>query len=64
MFTLQELRTQAMQLPENQSAVLAAPLLESLPAVLHDEDSGAGEALLKGADPRLSWERAFGAAKK
>ena len=45
MVNLTELETQAMQLPDSQRAVLAAHLLDSLPAVLHDEDSGIAEAI-------------------
>jgi Putative addiction module component len=34
-----------MQLPEDQRAFLAAQLLESLPAILHDDDAGTAEAM-------------------
>lgn len=44
MVTLKELEEQAMQLTERQRAFLAAQLLESLPAMLHDEDFVAPEA--------------------
>jgi len=40
----------ALDLPENQRAVLAAHLLRSLPSVLHDEDEGIAEALRRDAE--------------
>jgi putative addiction module component (TIGR02574 family) len=43
--TIAEVEKLALDLPENQRAVLAAHLLGSLPAVLHDEDEGVAEAL-------------------
>lgn len=39
-----------MQLPENERAELAAHLLGSLPAVLHDDDEGVAEALRRDAE--------------
>lgn len=45
MQTLAELEHGAMELPENERAVLAAHLLNSLPACLSDEDDGVAEAL-------------------
>lgn len=45
MATLIEVEEQALRLPEDQRAVLAAHLLESLPAILHDVDGGVSEAL-------------------
>jgi len=39
-----------MQLPEDQRAALAAHLLDSLPAVLHDDDSGLAEAMRRDAE--------------
>lgn len=45
MQTLAELEHGAMELPENERAVLAAHLLNSLPACLSDEDEGVAEAL-------------------
>lgn len=44
MSTLLEVEKLAFELPETQRAMLAAHLLESLPAALHDEDEGLGEA--------------------
>lgn len=44
MLTLNEIEEQALSLPDNQRAALAAHLLDSLPAMLHDEDAGVAEA--------------------
>jgi hypothetical protein len=60
--TITELEKLALDLPEDQRAVLAAHLLGSLPAVLHDEDEGIAEALRRdaqlnaGAAPAISFE--------
>ena len=43
--TIAEVEKLALDLPENQRAILAAHLLGSLPSVLHDEDEGIAEAL-------------------
>ncbi|MEQ1860828.1 MAG: addiction module protein [Chthoniobacteraceae bacterium] len=48
--TIDEVEKLALDLPENQRAVLAAHLLRSLPAVLHDEDDGIAEALRRDAE--------------
>ena len=48
--TIIEVERLALDLPENQRAVLAAHLLESLPRVLHDEDEGIAEALRRDAE--------------
>lgn len=50
MATIVEVEKLALDLPENQRALLAAHLLGSLPAVLHDEDEGISEALLRDAE--------------
>lgn len=50
MATITEVAKLALDLSENQRAVLAAHLLESLPSVLHDEDEGMAEALRRDAD--------------
>jgi Putative addiction module component len=47
---LTELEGQVMQLPEDQRAFLAAQLLESLPAILHDDDAGTAEAMRRDAE--------------
>lgn len=43
--TITEVEKLALDLPENQRALLAAHLLGSLPSVLHDEDEGIAEAV-------------------
>ena len=50
MVTLTELDEQVLQLPEDQRAFLAAQLLESLPAILQDEDAGVAEAMRRDAE--------------
>ena len=48
--TITELEKLALNLPENQRAVLAAHLLGSLPSVLDDEDEGIAEALRRDSE--------------
>ena len=48
--TITEVEKLALDLPENQRAVLAAHLLGSLPSILHDEDEGIAEALRRDAE--------------
>ena len=50
MVTIVEVEKLAVDLPENQRALLAAHLLGSLAPVLHDEDEGIAEALLRDAE--------------
>jgi hypothetical protein len=50
MATIAEIEKLAFDLPEGERAVLAAHLLGSLPAVLHDSDEGIAEALLRDAE--------------
>jgi hypothetical protein len=50
MADITEVEKLALDLSENQRAVLAAHLLGSLPSVLHDEDEGIAEALRRDAD--------------
>ena len=50
MASIIEVEKLAFDLPEAQRAVLAAHLLESLLAVLHDEDEGIAEALRRDAE--------------
>ena len=45
MATLSELERFALDLPENQRAVLAAQLLQSLSGVLHEDDDGLQQAM-------------------
>ena len=48
--TIMELEKLALNLSENERAVLAAHLLGSLSAVLHDADGGIAEALQRDAE--------------
>jgi hypothetical protein len=48
--TITEVEKLALDLPDNQRAVLAAHLLESLPPLLHDVDEGIAEALRRDAE--------------
>ena len=50
MTTLNEIEANAMTLPDKQRAELASHLLNSLPAVLQDEDEGLAEALRRDAE--------------
>ena len=50
MATVTEVEKLALDLPESQRAVLASHLLDSLTAVLHDEDEGIAEALRRDAE--------------
>ena len=50
MATVTEVEKLAFALPDSERAVLASHLLRSLPSVLHDEDEGIAEALLRDAD--------------
>ncbi|HMO66870.1 MAG TPA: addiction module protein [Verrucomicrobiota bacterium] len=52
-----EMERLALNLPDTQRAVLAARLLRSLPAVLHDEDEGITEALRRDAEMQDSREQ-------
>lgn len=62
MAQLQELRAEALALSDAKRAALASDLLQTLPAILSDEDDGIAEALRRDAeldrDPTLavSWE--------
>lgn len=47
MATIIEVEKLALDLPENQRALLAAHLLGSLAPVLHDKDEGIAEALVR-----------------
>lgn len=50
MATIAEIEKLAQDLSENDRAVLAAHLLDSLPAVLRDDDEGIAEALRRDAE--------------
>ena len=50
MATIIEVEKLALNLPGRQRATLAANLLESLPAILSDEDEGIAEALRRDSE--------------
>lgn len=50
MLALAEIEAQAMELTDSQPAKLAASLLESLPAMLHDDDDDFAEAYRRDAE--------------
>lgn len=50
MTRLQELKKEAMSLTDAERAVLASDLLQTLPAVLSDEDEGIAEALRRNTE--------------
>jgi hypothetical protein len=50
MQTLSNIEQEAMQLPESGRASLASRLLDSLPAILSDDDDGVAEALRRDAE--------------
>ena len=50
MQSLRDVEQEAMKLPEADRAALASRLLNSLPAVLYDEDEGVAEALRRNAE--------------
>ena len=50
MQTLSEIEQEALRLPEAERATLASRLLDSLPAMLSDDDEGVAEALRRDAD--------------
>ncbi len=50
MQTLSEIEQQAMKLPDVGRACLASRLLDSLPAVLSDDDEGIAEAMRRDAE--------------
>jgi len=59
MATIIEVEKLALDLPERQRATLAANLLESLPAILSDEDEGIAEALRRDTDLDANPDRAI-----
>ncbi len=56
MSTLLDVEKLAFELPESERATLAAHLLESLPPVMHDDDEGLAEALLRDGELDLNPE--------
>jgi len=59
MTTIVEVEKLALDLPERQRSTLAANLLESLPAILSDEDEGIAEALRRDTDLDADPDRAI-----
>ena len=59
MATMIDVEKLALDLPERQRATLAANLLESLPAILFDEDDGIAEALRRDAEIDADPTQAF-----
>ncbi len=59
MATIFEIEKLALDLPERQRATLTANLLESLPAILSDEDEGIAEALRRDTDLNANPDRAI-----
>lgn len=47
---VEELEKQILELPEEQRALLAASILDSLPGILSDQDEGVAEALRRDAE--------------
>lgn len=68
--TLEQLKSQLLELPQDQRAILAATLLGSLPAVLDDEDEGVSEALRRSnemdEDPstEMTWDEVKAGIRK
>jgi len=59
MTTIVEVEKLALDLPKRQRATLAANLLDSLPAILSDEDEGIAEALRRDTDLDADPDRAI-----
>ena len=58
MATIVEIEKLALTLPEEQRAILAVNLLNSLPGVLKDEDDGLAEALRRDEDLQANPDKA------
>lgn len=63
MATIFEIKKLALTLPEQERATLAANLLDSLPAVLSDEDEGVAEALRRDAEMNENPDQAISLAQ-
>ncbi len=59
MSTIVEVEKLALDLTERERAVLAANLLNSLPAILSDEDEGIAEALRRDAETEADLAQAI-----
>ena len=62
MASIVEIEKLALNLPEQQRAILAASLLKSLPGVLWDQDEGVAEALRRDADLEQNLDQAVSLA--
>jgi hypothetical protein len=56
MQTLSDIEQEAMRLPDSSRAYPASRLLDSLPAVLSDDDDGLAEAMRR--DAEMDWDPA------
>jgi hypothetical protein len=63
MSTIVEVEKLALDLSERERAALAANLLDSLPAVLSDEDSGVAEALRRDSEIEADVTRSISLAE-
>lgn len=63
MATISEIEKLALALTEQQRAILAANLLESLPGILSDEDDGIAEAIRRDAEIEANPEQAISLAE-
>jgi len=63
MATIFEIEKLALTLPEQERAMLAANLLDSLPGVLSDEDEGVAEALRRDANMNKNPDQAISLAQ-
>ncbi len=63
MATMAEIEKLALDLPEEQRAILAVNLLESLPGILSDEDEGVAEAIRRDAEIDADPEQAISLAQ-
>jgi putative addiction module component (TIGR02574 family) len=63
MSSVVEVEKLALDLPERERAALAANLLDSLPAILADEDEGVAEALRRDAEIESDPEKVISLAE-
>jgi hypothetical protein len=63
MSTVPDIEKLALDLPEQQRATLAASLLDSLPAVLSDDDEGIAEALRRDTEMNTKSDQSMSLAE-
>jgi hypothetical protein len=63
MSTIPDIEKLALDLPQQQRATLAASLLDSLPAVLSDDDEGIAEALRRDAEMNTKSDQSISLAQ-